>query len=371
MFSIGGQGEDQEGAPLVSPGRLALPQGGLARITVPVQVTGNHLFVEATVNESHRATLLVDTGASHTLLSPAIAERVGISPSLSAMKQISTVVGGKTIAYPLARVRSFRVGDFVVEDVDVGVYDAFPNAPSVHGILGAAFLNHFRVTVDQTARQLTLEVVGAPSAAKPLTDASTPSSARAADLPRSSEREQPAAQINSFDRPTWKVGDEWEFRWQSPRGQGTFVWVVDREEMVEGIDSFIVKGGGYEIYYRSADLAFHLEKYQGVVTTRHAPPSVMLWPLVPGAKWERRYTRERPQDRQTETVWLTCEVWPEEQVTVPAGTFRTVKITCHNQPAGSLNHEVWFSPEVKHPVRDRAHFPYGVRERELIRYQLK
>ncbi len=363
--------EKTRGAPLVSPGRLALPAGGPTRISVPTQISGGRPIVEVTVNESHRATLLVDTGASTTLLSPAVAERVGISPPVSSMKQISTVVGGKTITYPLARVRSLRIGDFAVEEIDVGVYDAFPNAPSVQGILGATFLNHFRVTVDQAVRQLTLEVIGRPSAARSSPDAPAPPSIRPADPPRTPGREQAAAPVSSFNPPVWKVGDEWAFRWQSPRGQGTFVWAVVREEVVDGIDSWVVKGGQYELYYRKVDLAFHLEKFEGVVTTRHVPPAMTPWPLVPGSKWERRYTRERPADRQTEAMWLACEVGPEEQVTVLAGTFRAVRIACRNQPAGSMNHEVWFSPELKHMVRDRTHFPYGVRERELTTFRIK
>src|SRR5262249_7608705 len=28
--------------------------------------------------------------------------------------------------------------------------------------------------------------------------------------------------------PVWMIGDRWAFRWESPRGSGTFVWAVNR-----------------------------------------------------------------------------------------------------------------------------------------------
>jgi hypothetical protein len=83
------------------------------------------------------------------------------------------------------------------------------------------------------------------------------------------------------------------------------------------------------------------------------------------------YTEERPIDRRTIEMALTCET-AQEPVTVPAGTFAdAMKVTCRNSRTNLINFEQWLSPEVRHVVKDRTHFSYGVRERELIWFTLK
>jgi hypothetical protein len=173
--------------------------------------------------------------------------------------------------------------------------------------------------------------------------------------------------------PTWKIGDEWAYRWESPQGMGTFVWSLDREEQLDGVAYYVVKSGtAREIYYRKSDFAVYMDKLNGEIETRFAPPAAFVqWPPTPGAKWELRYTRERPLERQTEAVLLTCESGAVESLTVPAGTFETMKITCRNARTGVVTYDVWPSLSVKHIVRERTLFSYGIRERELIGFKLR
>jgi hypothetical protein len=174
------------------------------------------------------------------------------------------------------------------------------------------------------------------------------------------------------EMPSWKPGDEWAYRWESPQGKGTFVWSVDREEVLDGVTYYVVKAGARELFYRKTDFAFYIDRLNGQVETRHTPPAAFFtWPLVSGAKIEVRYTHERPLDRQSEEMVLTCETGAVESVTVPAGTFDAVKITCRNSRTNALVREWWLSSATKHYVRERAHFSYGVRERELIAVKLR
>lgn len=184
-------------------------------------------------------------------------------------------------------------------------------------------------------------------------------------------KEQPPVVSGPPIAPLWKVGDEWAYRWESPRGKGTFVWSVAREEIVDGVEFYVVTSPQRESFYRKGDVAFSFEKFEGAVETRHVPPSMIAWPLVPGKTWEQRYVRERPGERQTEEMLLACEVGPEESLTVPAGAFRAFRIACRNVRTGSMNYEMWYSPEVKQRIRERTYFSYGVRERELIAYKLR
>ncbi len=58
--------------------------------------------------------------------------------------------------------------------------------------------------------------------------------------------------------------------------------------------------------------------------------------MTVGKTWKMGYREERPQARQTEEVSISCVAESEETVTVPAGTFDTIRVYCKNAPTGSL-----------------------------------
>ena len=57
-------------------------------------------------------------------------------------------------------------------------------------------------------------------------------------------------------------------------------------------------------------------------------------------------------------------------MTVPAGTFDAVKVTCRNSRTNALILERWLCPAIKQMVRERTYFSYGTRDRELIGLKL-
>lgn len=136
----------------IANGRLAAHAG---RASVKIQTRGPAILVPALVNGVD-ATLLLDTGASFTIIRPDLARRAGIEPAWQAPRILATVTGGGQISIPLVRARSLGIRNAAVEAIDVGVYEALPSFPDVDGILGGNFLNHFRLTVDRQKRLLIL-----------------------------------------------------------------------------------------------------------------------------------------------------------------------------------------------------------------------
>jgi hypothetical protein len=148
-----------------------------------------------------------------------------------------------------------------------------------------------------------------------------------------------------FTAPSWKPGHEWAYRWESPRGKGTFVWSVDRVETVDGAENYVVKSGRREIYWRKSDFTLLMDKVDGEVELRQIPITPWTkWPLTPGRSWTVHYKEELPGDRQTEELTRACKVDAEEDVAVPAGTFRTVKITCTEAATGRVAQESGMPP---------------------------
>jgi Aspartyl protease len=152
-------GVNQEIQALVSPGHLPSSAGVGAHTMVPFTLLGDSVLVPVTLNHTLQVSLVVDPGASNTILSPAVLAHLGVSVPPDARRWTVTLQGRQRLSMPLARVPSLAIGALAVEDLDVGISDGFPRVPGVDGVLGADALDYFRLTVDRASRQLTLEVI--------------------------------------------------------------------------------------------------------------------------------------------------------------------------------------------------------------------
>ena len=199
-----------------------------------MRVIGNLVVVAATVNGTP-ATLMVDTGANVTILSKAIAERADVTVPADARLLPVRVAGGGTISVPFVPLKSLAIGAATVEDLDVGVYDVLPGARRIDGLVGGDFLRHFRVALDHDARRLTLEVRA---------DATAGSSAPS-PLPGAPPVPGDVSARDPGSAPVWMIGDRWAFRWESPRGSGTFVWAVNRVQTVDGFECYVGTPGDF------------------------------------------------------------------------------------------------------------------------------
>src|SRR5215470_13223702 len=148
--------------------------------------------------------------------------------------------------------------------------------------------------------------------------------------------------------PVWKAGDEWAFRNESPTAKGTYVWTVDREESVGGVPNYVIKTGTRELFLRKADIAMTQETVDGKAVLLNTPPRLRyVWPLEVGKTWEQSVHEERPVDRQTMDRDDTTMVEAEETITVPAGTFKTLRIVYRNRRTGNIRYEEWYSPQLR------------------------
>ena len=142
-------------APFMSGGRVRTTSA--TRTAVTLEPDGRLWLVPVVLAGAPEAKLLLDTGATHTIVSPALAERIGLAVPVDAIRWPITVFGGHTIHVPFVRVSSVRVGDVEVEGLDVGVFDPATGTRRVNGVLGGNFLRHFTVVVDHARRRLTLD----------------------------------------------------------------------------------------------------------------------------------------------------------------------------------------------------------------------
>jgi predicted aspartyl protease len=110
-------GEAPTAAPVADPNR---PPGLVTRIPVLGQMGGTPIVpVSLKGNQGQQQfTMLFDTGASATLITPAMAQAIGVVVVDTA---IVTVADGRQVEIPIGYVDTLQVEDLVVRDLTVGI----------------------------------------------------------------------------------------------------------------------------------------------------------------------------------------------------------------------------------------------------------
>jgi predicted aspartyl protease len=109
--------------------------------------------VSARINGVCPVTLVFDTGADRTLISPFALSRLGISIEPATRVQIRGVTG--TAQGDAIWVESVEVGDAKVGPLLIVVHDS--GLKGAEGLLGRDFLGHFNITIDPREQKVTLQ----------------------------------------------------------------------------------------------------------------------------------------------------------------------------------------------------------------------
>jgi predicted aspartyl protease len=107
------------------------------QILVPVVFSNNGL--QTTVQ------LVMDTGATHTVLYRAVADQLNI---LTLAKGKSKIAGGQSIPTEVGKVNSMQVGPITVKDFQVVILSFEGNTPPHAGLLGMDFLSRVEYSID-------------------------------------------------------------------------------------------------------------------------------------------------------------------------------------------------------------------------------
>jgi clan AA aspartic protease (TIGR02281 family) len=126
-----------------------------SKASIPIQKNGAIVIVNATLNGKTPARLIVDTGASYTMISTATAKELGITWDASSPTVPFHTANG-LIQAPLADLESIAVGGMEIRNLTAAIHDALPNT-SVAGLLGLNFLTNFRMDIDTQKGVLHLE----------------------------------------------------------------------------------------------------------------------------------------------------------------------------------------------------------------------
>jgi clan AA aspartic protease (TIGR02281 family) len=126
-----------------------------SKASIPFEKQGQVVIVEATLNKKTLAKFVVDTGASYTMISSAIAKELDIDTQQNPKTAPFQTANG-IIQAPLVNLESINVGGIEILNLTAAVHDAIPDA-KVAGLLGLNFLSNFRMDIDTQKGVLHLE----------------------------------------------------------------------------------------------------------------------------------------------------------------------------------------------------------------------
>ena len=116
---------------------------------------GNSLTTNVLLNRKARVDLIVDTGATDTVISSTLAKKIGISVN-KGRNVLCQVADGRSVMGKQINIKEVRVGGARIYNVQAVVLDSGETGNSP-GLLGMSFLNNFVFKVDTEKELLVLQ----------------------------------------------------------------------------------------------------------------------------------------------------------------------------------------------------------------------
>jgi len=121
--------------------------------TLPLALNGGQLLVKALLDNRESVTLMIDTGAAMTILTPQLLANLGYD--LDGRQAYFSTANG-VVQAPVVAVNRLALGQAGINQLSVGVL-GLPLAEGIDGLLGMNFLRHYQFRIDQDRGQLYLD----------------------------------------------------------------------------------------------------------------------------------------------------------------------------------------------------------------------
>jgi clan AA aspartic protease (TIGR02281 family) len=125
------------------------------KASIPIEKHGQIVVIQAMLNKKKTVKFVVDTGASYTMISSAVARDLDLDLTQNQRTMPFQTANG-LIQAPLTNLDSIAVGGMEIKNLTAAVHDAVPD-PQVAGLLGLNFLSNFRMDIDTQKGLLHLE----------------------------------------------------------------------------------------------------------------------------------------------------------------------------------------------------------------------
>lgn len=137
--------------------------------TVPLQIEsilgdGYHVFIQANIGRK-KARLLLDTGASKTVLSLEFANKYLKSQKRKTNEEQATGLGSNSIQNEVGMIRTIKIGHCTIPNLTVAILDLSHvnetyrriELPAVDGVLGSDVLMQTKAIIDYAKSRMSLK----------------------------------------------------------------------------------------------------------------------------------------------------------------------------------------------------------------------
>jgi predicted aspartyl protease len=121
---------------------------GQKKIETAITIEGNRIYVPVTLGNAGievQALLLLDTGASQTVVHRELADQLNI---IAQRKGLSQVAGGQQIYTELGKVSYLKIGPHQMNDATILIINHEGPPVNFKGMLGMNFLKNFQYNID-------------------------------------------------------------------------------------------------------------------------------------------------------------------------------------------------------------------------------
>ncbi len=117
---------------------------------------GEHFIVPVELDSQHKLSLLIDTGASLSVISKASFQNLSGGNIAQYQNQVRMNTAGGQVIAPVYRFKSITIAGRKLNDINVAVVD-MPQSNAYQGLLGMNFLKFFQFEIDQEQSLLFLD----------------------------------------------------------------------------------------------------------------------------------------------------------------------------------------------------------------------
>jgi clan AA aspartic protease (TIGR02281 family) len=128
----------------------------LQRNSIALTARGAHYLVDGALNSHYPIRLMIDTGASMSVISSAALKTMNIAPPPEFVREAQINTAGGRVTASIYRFASFAIENYSLSNVEFVVMPLQQSGGSV-GLLGMNFLNKFAFHIDQKNDLLVLE----------------------------------------------------------------------------------------------------------------------------------------------------------------------------------------------------------------------
>ena len=128
--------------------KLAEQLASQKKLETAITIEGNRIFVPVTLGNAGievQALLLLDTGASQTVVHRELADQLNI---IAQKKGLSQVAGGQQIYTEVGKVSYLKIGPYRMNDANILIINHEGAPVNFQGLLGMNFLKNFDYNID-------------------------------------------------------------------------------------------------------------------------------------------------------------------------------------------------------------------------------